>query len=136
MQKLSAYFPTQSLIYLLICCAGVIVFVIMIILPARKATAELDTEITNLEARIEERLHGGGLEAFLPLYGPTATIVEHLPVDAAIPTPRDRRKDADHAVRAQHALRLQSPVERIRPVVILCTARYVLNVARRSQPAA
>jgi hypothetical protein len=55
MEKLSAYLPAQSLIYLLICCAGVIVFIIMIILPARKATAELDTEITNLEARIEEQ---------------------------------------------------------------------------------
>lgn len=55
MGKLSAYFPTQSLIYLLICCAGVIVFILMIILPAQKTTNELDMEIDNLQARIEEQ---------------------------------------------------------------------------------
>lgn len=55
MEKLSAYLPTQSLIYLLICCAGVIVFVVMIILPAQKSTTELDAEIVNLQARIEEQ---------------------------------------------------------------------------------
>lgn len=55
MEKLSAYLPTQSLIYFLICCAGVIVFVLMIILPAQKSTAELDSEIANLKTRIEEQ---------------------------------------------------------------------------------
>lgn len=55
MEKLTAYFPTQSLIYLLICCAGVIVFIMMIILPAQKSTLELDAEITELQARIEEQ---------------------------------------------------------------------------------
>ena len=55
MEKLSAYVPTQSLVYLLICCAGIIVFILMIILPAQKSAAELDTEIVNLQARIEEQ---------------------------------------------------------------------------------
>ena len=47
--------PTQSLIYLLICCAGVLVFVLMIILPAQRSTVELDAEIVGLQARIEEQ---------------------------------------------------------------------------------
>lgn len=55
MEKLSAYLPTQSLIYFLICCAGVIVFVLMIILPAQKSASELDSEIVELKSRIEEQ---------------------------------------------------------------------------------
>lgn len=55
MEKLSAYVPTQSLIYFLICCAGVIVFIIMIILPGQKAKAELDADIKDLQVRIEEQ---------------------------------------------------------------------------------
>lgn len=55
MEKLNAYLPTQSLIYLLICCAGIVVFIVMIILPAQKSTTELDAEIIDLEARIEEQ---------------------------------------------------------------------------------
>ena len=55
MEKLTAYLPTQSLIYLLICCAGIVVFILMIILPAQKSTTELDAEIVDLQARIEEQ---------------------------------------------------------------------------------
>ena len=55
MEKLTAYLPTQSLIYLLICCAGILVFLMMIIFPAQKSTAELDAEIVDLQARIEEQ---------------------------------------------------------------------------------
>ena len=35
-------------------------------------------DFVDLEARIEERLHGGGLEAFLPIYGETSLISDHL----------------------------------------------------------
>ena len=38
----------------------------------------------DLEARIEERLHGAGLETFLPLYGPSALVTDHLPADAPL----------------------------------------------------
>jgi transcription-repair coupling factor (superfamily II helicase) len=38
----------------------------------------------DLEARFEERMHGGGLEAFLPLYGETALISDHLAPGAPV----------------------------------------------------
>ena len=38
----------------------------------------------DLEARIEERIHGGGIESFLPLYGPTALPAAYLPPDAPL----------------------------------------------------
>jgi len=55
MEKLSSRLPTQSIIYVLVCCAGVMVFVMLIILPARRDAAALDAEIVSLQARIEEQ---------------------------------------------------------------------------------
>ncbi|HPF35853.1 MAG TPA: transcription-repair coupling factor [Candidatus Krumholzibacteria bacterium] len=52
---------------------------------AAAAAGEIDgDDRVDLEARIEERLHGGGLEAFLPLYGPTALLSDHLPAGAPV----------------------------------------------------
>ena len=45
----------QSLIYFLICGAGIIIFVILIIIPAQKTSAELDREIKKLNARLDEQ---------------------------------------------------------------------------------
>ncbi len=47
--------PTQSLIYFLICGAGILVFVLLIIVPTQRTAAELDQEIERLSARIEEQ---------------------------------------------------------------------------------
>ena len=47
--------PTQSLIYFLICGAGILVFVILIIVPTQNTAAELDREIDRLNARMEEQ---------------------------------------------------------------------------------
>ena len=41
-------------------------------------------ERADLDARIEERVHSAGLEAFLPLFGRTSALTDHLPADCAI----------------------------------------------------
>jgi len=41
-------------------------------------------ERADLDARIEERVHSVGLEAFLPLFGRTSALTDHLPADCAI----------------------------------------------------
>ncbi len=56
---------------------------------ARVETAGLEGELEpdereDLEARIEERVHSAGLEAFLPLFGPTALLTDHLPDGACL----------------------------------------------------
>jgi Tfp pilus assembly protein PilO len=55
MKKILSILPTQSLIYLLICGAGILVFVFLIIIPTQKTSAELDKEIVNISDRIEEQ---------------------------------------------------------------------------------
>jgi hypothetical protein len=55
MEKIKSVLPTQSLIYFLICGIGIIVFVILIIIPAQKTSAELDGEIEKLNARLDEQ---------------------------------------------------------------------------------
>jgi hypothetical protein len=55
MKKYLSFLPTQSLIYFLICGAGILVFIFLIIIPTQKATNELDREIENLGNRIEEQ---------------------------------------------------------------------------------
>jgi hypothetical protein len=55
MKKYFSLLPTQSLIYFLICGAGIIVFIFLIIIPTQKAAYELDRDIDNLEERIEEQ---------------------------------------------------------------------------------
>jgi hypothetical protein len=55
MEKKLSVLPTQSLIYFLICGAGILVFVLLIIIPAQKTAAELDRNIETLTDRIEEQ---------------------------------------------------------------------------------
>ena len=55
MKKLPSIVPTQSLVYFLICGVGILVFVILIIIPSQRASAQLDEDIVNLKRRIEEQ---------------------------------------------------------------------------------
>jgi Tfp pilus assembly protein PilO len=55
MKKLLSILPTQSLIYILICAAGVLFFVFFVIIPTQKTTAELDKEYEKISDRIEEQ---------------------------------------------------------------------------------
>jgi len=55
MKKILSILPTQSLIYLLICGAGILVFVFLIIIPTQKISDELDKDIVQTSDRIEEQ---------------------------------------------------------------------------------
>ncbi len=55
MKKIHSILPTQSLIYFLICGTGILVFVLLIIIPTQKTSAELDRDIEKLNARIDEQ---------------------------------------------------------------------------------
>jgi cell division protein FtsL len=55
MKKINSILPTQSLIYFLICGAGILVFVLLIIIPTQQTSAELDRDIEKLNARIDEQ---------------------------------------------------------------------------------
>ena len=55
MKKILSLLPTQSLIYILTCGCGVIVFIFLIIIPYQKTSAELDQEIEKLNDRIEQQ---------------------------------------------------------------------------------
>jgi Tfp pilus assembly protein PilO len=55
MKKLLSILPTQSLIYFLICGAGILVYVLLIIVPAQRTSAELDKEFVKISDRIEEQ---------------------------------------------------------------------------------
>jgi len=55
MKKIDSILPTQSLIYFLICGAGILVFVLLIIIPTQQTSAELDRDIEKLNARIDEQ---------------------------------------------------------------------------------
>jgi hypothetical protein len=46
---------TQSLFVFVLCVVGVLTFLLLIILPSRKTSAELDREINELNVRIEEQ---------------------------------------------------------------------------------
>jgi Tfp pilus assembly protein PilO len=46
---------TQSLLVFVICVVGVLTFLLLIILPSQKTSAELDREIDELNVRIEEQ---------------------------------------------------------------------------------
>ena len=45
----------QSLLILIVCVVGILAFFLLIILPSERAAAELDQEIQELNARIEEQ---------------------------------------------------------------------------------
>lgn len=47
--------PTPTLVLLLLCAAGLLVFLVFVILPARQLSAELDRDIEALKARLEEQ---------------------------------------------------------------------------------
>lgn len=53
MKKILSILPTQSLFYCLVCGAGVIVFVFLIIIPSQDISAELDKDIEKINDRIE-----------------------------------------------------------------------------------
>lgn len=53
--KLGSPLPTQSLVLCALCAAGVLVFLLFIILPAQRLSAELDQDIEGLKSRIEEQ---------------------------------------------------------------------------------
>ncbi len=55
MKKLLSILPTQSLIYILICGVGVLLFVFFIIIPTQKTVADLDKEYKKISDRIEEQ---------------------------------------------------------------------------------
>ena len=55
MKKINSILPTQSLIYFLVCGTGILVFVLLIIIPTQKTSAELDRDIDKLNARIDEQ---------------------------------------------------------------------------------
>ncbi len=54
-KQITKIFPAQSLIFFLICGAGILVFIFFIILPSQNTAAELDKNIEELEDRIEEQ---------------------------------------------------------------------------------
>jgi hypothetical protein len=55
MKNILSIIPTQSLMYCLICGAGIIAFIFLIIIPNRKASVELDREIKKADERIGEQ---------------------------------------------------------------------------------
>lgn len=55
MKNILSAVPTQSIIYCLICGAGIIAFVFLIIIPGQKTSAELDRDIEKVNDRIEEQ---------------------------------------------------------------------------------
>ena len=61
-QKLNSRIPRQSLIYLGICLAGILIFVIWGIVPAYMTLEELDAKTVSISQRIEEQ------RVLLPFY--------------------------------------------------------------------
>jgi hypothetical protein len=55
MKNILSILPTQSIIYCLVCGAGLIAFIFMIILPSQKTSAELDRDIQKVNDQIEEQ---------------------------------------------------------------------------------
>jgi hypothetical protein len=53
--KFSSILAPQSLILLVLCCAALIIFMLFIILPGQRLSAELDRDIEGLTSRIEEQ---------------------------------------------------------------------------------
>ena len=55
MRNLITILSTQSLIYFLICGAGILVFILLIILPTQRMSAELDNDIQKHHTLIDEQ---------------------------------------------------------------------------------
>ena len=55
MKNFLTILPTQSLICFLFCAVGIVAFIFLIILPNQNLSAELDQEINQITARIEQQ---------------------------------------------------------------------------------
>jgi Tfp pilus assembly protein PilO len=55
MKAITSKLTPQSLVLLLLCGAGIVAFIFLVILPSQKASAELDNEIEQLNTRIERQ---------------------------------------------------------------------------------
>lgn len=55
MKNILSILPAQSIRYCLICGAGIIAFVVFIIIPSQRTSAELDRQIKKIDAQIEEQ---------------------------------------------------------------------------------
>jgi len=53
--KLGSILPPQTLILMVLCAVGILVFLLWIILPAQRLSAELDRDIQDLQSRIDEQ---------------------------------------------------------------------------------
>jgi hypothetical protein len=53
--NLGSFLPPQTLILLVLCGVGVLAFLLLVILPAQRLSAELDQDIKNLQTRVEEQ---------------------------------------------------------------------------------
>jgi hypothetical protein len=55
MRRINSILLTQSLIYFLVCGGGILVFILLIIIPTQRISAELDNDIEKLHTRIDEQ---------------------------------------------------------------------------------
>ena len=55
MKAIASKLPPQSLVLFLLCGAGIVALIFLVILPSQKASAELDREIEELSSRIERQ---------------------------------------------------------------------------------
>jgi hypothetical protein len=54
-QKMTIQFPRQSIIYLLLCLTGILIFILAGILPNSRTIAELSTKTTDAQFQLEEQ---------------------------------------------------------------------------------
>jgi hypothetical protein len=54
-QKMTSKFPRQSMIYLLLCLTGILIFIFAGILPNSRTMAELSTKTTDVQFQLEEQ---------------------------------------------------------------------------------
>ena len=54
-QKMTTKFPRQSIIYLMLCLTGILIFILGGILPNSRTMAELSTKITDAQFQLEEQ---------------------------------------------------------------------------------
>jgi len=55
MKNILSILPAQSIRYCLICGAGIIAFIFLIVIPSQKTSAELDRQIKKLDEQIEKQ---------------------------------------------------------------------------------
>jgi Tfp pilus assembly protein PilO len=54
-KRITDIFPAQSLLFFLICGAGILAFIFLIIIPSQKSAKAIDSDINQLETRIDEQ---------------------------------------------------------------------------------